>query len=75
MFSNLAGLQFFTPLFSFSSSYQGGFEREERWREGWTGNLLLRQHLSTVPNTKTERGEGDYKYMPDKVLILLSVNL
>lgn len=56
MFSNLAGLQFFTPLFfSFSSSYQGGFEREERWREGWMGNLLLRQHLSTVPNTKTDR--------------------
>ena len=55
LFSNLAGLQFFTALSSLATSYQKDLRGEERKREGWTGNPLLRQTLSAVPNTETDR--------------------
>lgn len=57
--SNLAGLEvleFFTAL---STSYRKDLRGEERGREGWTGNPLLKQTLSAVPNTETDRGEKE----------------
>lgn len=49
-------LQFFTPLFS---SYQEDLRVKEEGGRGWTGNPLLRQTLSAVPNTETDRGEKE----------------
>ncbi len=63
-FSNLAGLQYsYNTLAVLHSSLfllSGGFERGRKGKGGvGRGNPLLRQTLSAVPNTETDRGEKE----------------